>query len=563
MKRFLTIILITALALCTLTCKKFVEPDVYVPEEPPAVSYIPEVGIDGISDITISSAKFACTITYDGDVTIIDRGVCWSTEHNPDLDGSHVSSSYGTGSYTCDITELEHATTYYVRAYAVNSYGTGYSEEQEFKTLTILSSVTTKQVTEITVMSAKSGGIVTDDGGGTVTARGVCWSTSENPTIDDAHTTDGAGLGEFDSALSGLVNSTQYYVRAYATNESGTTYGQVVGFTTISSNIITSDVTEITMTSAISGGTIIDDGGGTITAKGVCWNTLQNPTIDNAHTTDGAGPGTFTSSLSGLTSNTTYYVRAYVTTEGGTMYGDEVSFITLSNGLFSVSTTQKVRFASGNLRYKASTNTWRFAERQYDYIGNGNTNISPSYAGYIDLFGWGTGDNPTNTSVSSYDVFNDWGNNTIENGGDVTNWRTLTKDEWYYLLKLRQTDSNKRFAKAVVASKNGIIILPNDWNPQVYSLNTINTSFAPYSNNVIDGATWMKVFEPHGAVFIPAAGFRNGTSLYTIGTNGCYWSSSSPDEDNAKSLVFTDESLEFADKKRYFGYSVRLVYDAE
>ena len=654
MKRFLTIILITALALCTLTCKKFVEPDVYT------ASNLPEVEIVEISDITPYSAKLSCNIIKDGDLTIIDRGVCWSKEHEPDLDGDHVSNSYGTGSYTCDIAELEHATTYYARAYAVNSQGTSYSEEKEFTTLTILSFVTTKQVTEITGISAKCGGIVTDDGGGTVTARGVCWSTSENPTIDDAHTTDGAGVGEFDSALSGLVNNTTYYIRAYATNESGTTYGQVVSFNTISANVTTSDVTEIAAISAQCGGCVNNDGGETITARGVCWNTSQNPTIANAHTIDGAGTGTFTSSLSGLAmgqryyvrayatnesgivygnelvfdtrtislttssitgittstaicggnitddwgetitargvcwstfsnptiyndhtsdgtgtgefssslsglmSNTTYYVKAYATCESGTVYGDKKTFVTLPSKLFSVSATQKVRFAKGNLQYKASTNTWRFADYQYIYIGESNLNISTTYDGWIDLFGWGTGDNPTNSSISSgdYGVFNDWGSNTITNGGDVTNWRTLTSDEWDYVLFRRQTSSNLRFVKAEVVGENGIIILPDDWNSNIYNLISVNDMSASYSSNIITYSTWRSYFESRGVVFLAAAGRRWGTSVTYLGNVGLYWSST-PSVSGAQCLRFTDQALDVLISNKPYGLSVRLVYDAE
>jgi hypothetical protein len=231
MKRILPIILITAIALCALTCKKFVEPDVYTPVEP-STSNIPEVEILEITDLTASSVKISCEVTKDGGVTIIDRGVCWSNEQEPTIEGDHLSGGYGIGHYTCDLTELEHATKYYVRAYAVNSYGTGYSEEMVVDILPYTASVTTNEVTNISFYAAECGGNVTDDGGGTIIARGVCWSTSHNPTIDDTHTTDGTGLGEFTSLLSGFEIGAAYYVRAYATNENGTAYGIEVIFRT-------------------------------------------------------------------------------------------------------------------------------------------------------------------------------------------------------------------------------------------------------------------------------------------------------------------------------------------
>ncbi|MBR7167647.1 MAG: hypothetical protein IKD33_02420, partial [Bacteroidales bacterium] len=177
-------------------------------------------------------------------------------------------------------------------------------------------------------------GNVTNDGGIPVTARGICYSTTENPTIDGPHTTDGAETGPFSTTLTGLAGATTYYVRAYATNDKGTGYGQQITFTTHdgSPKVSTSNtVANITTTSAVCGGTVILDYGYTITERGVCWSTTPSPTIADNHTSDGTGTGTFTSALSGLTDSTTYYFRAYATNEKGTGYGQEYSFRTLSN----------------------------------------------------------------------------------------------------------------------------------------------------------------------------------------------------------------------------------------
>ena len=109
------------------------------------------------------------------------------------------------------------------------------------------------------------------------------------------------------------------------------------------------------------------------------------------------------------------------------------------NGKFSISNGNQIAFSKGNLQYQASTGTWRFAANQYDAIGSDNSNISPTYTGWIDLFGWGTGSNPTITSTNNddYTIFVDWGNNAISNGGNEANlWRTLTNNEWKYLLKI-------------------------------------------------------------------------------------------------------------------------------
>ena len=214
---------------------------------------------------------------------------------------------------------------------------------------TSLPMVTTTVVTSITDTTATSGGNVTSDGGATVTTRGVCWSTSTNPVLaTNNYTTDGTGTGAFASSITGLIASTTYYVRAYATNSVGTAYGNQVFFTTATSTatfavLTTTAITSITDTTATSGGNITSDGGATVTTRGVCWSTSTNPVATGNHTTDGTGIGTFTSSITGLTANTLYYVRAYATNSVGTAYGNEVFFTTASaTASFAVLTTTAV-----------------------------------------------------------------------------------------------------------------------------------------------------------------------------------------------------------------------------
>jgi uncharacterized protein (TIGR02145 family) len=135
------------------------------------------------------------------------------------------------------------------------------------------------------------------------------------------------------SNLTGLTPNTPYYIRAYATNSVGTAYGNQLTFTTLAISIptVTTDsVTNITQTTATSGGNVTSDGGATVTVRGVCWNTSTNPTTANSHTTDGSGTGTFVSNLTGLIPNTFYYIRAYATNSIGTAYGDELTFTTQS-----------------------------------------------------------------------------------------------------------------------------------------------------------------------------------------------------------------------------------------
>ncbi len=202
----------------------------------------------------------------------------------------------------------------------------------------ILPALTTTPIDSITTTTARGGGNITTSGGSLVTERGICWATTANPTTADSITSNGVGIGIFTSNLSGLNPNTAYYVRAYATNSAGTAYGNELKFTTslptpILPVLTTTAVSLITGTSATSGGDITSDGGAVITASGICWATTANPTTTDNIASNGAGIGIFTSNLSGLSPNTTYYIRAYAINSVGTAYGNEVTFISSSLAL--------------------------------------------------------------------------------------------------------------------------------------------------------------------------------------------------------------------------------------
>lgn len=197
----------------------------------------------------------------------------------------------------------------------------------------IVPTLTTTAVSAITDISAISGGTITSDGGENITARGVCWGTSPGPIVTGNNTSNGTGTGAFSSNLTGLSPSTLYYVRAYATNSVGTAYGNELSFTTLPTapvlpTLTTAALTAITYSTSTSGGNVSADGGATVTARGVCWSTTPNPLATGNHTTDGTGTGTFISSVTGLTANTTYFIRAYATNSAGTAYGNELNFTT-------------------------------------------------------------------------------------------------------------------------------------------------------------------------------------------------------------------------------------------
>jgi uncharacterized protein (TIGR02145 family) len=290
-----------------------------------------------VSSITDSSALSGGEVTEDGGAEITARGVCWDTLPNPTLEDSLTNDGTGTGVFSSQVRNLSYGTAYYLRAYATNSVGTAYGEERQFTTgprQPVLPAVTTGDITSITDSSATGGGTVIDDGGSEITARGICWSISQDPTILDDTTLNGAGTGEFISHLTGLDCNTIYYVRAYATNEAGTSYGEQKDFSTEACPVflpfvVTLSAYEISDTAALSGGNVIDDGGAPVTARGVCWATHPDPSIDDDHTEDGTGTGSFTSAITDLEFLTTYYYTAYATNPEGTAYGDILELTTL------------------------------------------------------------------------------------------------------------------------------------------------------------------------------------------------------------------------------------------
>jgi uncharacterized repeat protein (TIGR02543 family) len=835
------------------------------------------VATDDVTDITQTTAKCGGEVSDDGGTAVTERGVVWSSSHNPTIANHKVSAGEGMGTFTCDITGLSVHTKYYVRAYAINSKGTAYGDEVSFTTLAadpVLPVVSTGSVTGITAGSARGSGNVTDAGGAIITERGLCWSTDHNPTVNGHKVTAGTGVGEFTATMSSLTANTRYYMKAYAVNSVGTSYGEEVAFTTLEQGqdyvvsvssspsnggtatgggtyqqgqsctvraVANSGYTFTNWTesgeevstqanytftvngnrtlvahfaaeapntytvsvsaSPSSGGTV--SGGGTFAQGQSCtvrataasgytfqkWTengsqvstnatytftvtgnrslvahfveTPNSYTISAGVTPTGAGTvtgaGTYqqgqsctlratagtgysfqkwTKNGTQVSTNATYtftvtesasYVAhfqlqsytistssnpsaggtttgggtynygqnctlratanngytflkwtrngtqvstnatytfpvtasgSYVAhfdehtyninvsaspSNGGTVSGGGVHYYNQSctvhavansgytftnwtengsqvstnanytftvtgnrtlvahftqqsqaptgaiNGVFSVSASQRVYFSQGNLQYKASNGTWRFATNQYDYIGSANSNISSSYSGYIDLFGWGTsGWNCGNTYYRPWDSNNsdgslygppgsynltgsyansDWGRyNAISNGGNQTNqWRTLSNDEWGYVFNTRSTSSGIRYAKAQVNNVNGVILLPDNWSSSYYTLYSTNQSGASFSSNVISSSTWTSSLQSHGAVFLPAAGGRSGTLVQYLGSFGGYWSASYLTSVNAQVVAFDDTNLYtiYTASDRHIGTSVRLVCPAE
>lgn len=291
---------------------------------------LPIVTTKALTNITATSVQTGGEVQDDGKSFVTTRGVCISVNQYPTINDMHTTDGNGTGEFISIINNLTENTLYYIRAYATNGTGTAYGEQIAFTTADGLPTIITGDITDIAATSIACSGNVTDDGGFAVTEKGVCWSTTMNPTITNNHTTDGNGIGKFVSNVTNLHANTTYFIRAYAKNKAGISYGEQKIFTTLSGlpTVTTDEVTNITSSSATCGGYITLDGGFSVTARGVCISTSPNPTINNTHTNDGTGTGKFISYLTNLSSNTTYYIRAYATNSAGTSYGKEISFTT-------------------------------------------------------------------------------------------------------------------------------------------------------------------------------------------------------------------------------------------
>ncbi len=586
----------------------------------------PSVVTVEVDNITMNSASVEGNVTNDGGSFVSERGICYSIFENPTVSDSVRYAGTGIGRFTCVLSNLTNATTYYVRAFAINNEGTSYGDVLTFRTVEhpMLPTVSTDEVSDITINTAVCGGNVLSDGFAEITERGICYATHEEPTVFDYKVAGGAGLGLFQCRMSGLQTLTTYHVRAYAKNSEGYAYGNEVTFVTADETflpeVITHEVTDFNHFYAVGVGEVVSNGGLDIIERGICWSTSPNPVTTGNKLTAGTGMGEFECRMLCLFGNTTYYVRAFAANEAGLKYGNEVTFTTSPHpntapegsipSLFSISENQQVFFSQGNLQYQASSNTWRFAERQNDFVGgenygvtygnvyqNGvkcsNNEISPSYNGWIDLFGWATSgwDNnnhyyhpydyeSTGWTVDGYgygywdgeyayysmtgDQANcDWGiYNAISNGGNQAGiWRTLSSSEWYYVLAGRENATYKR-SIATVDGTQGTVLLPDAW------IQPSGVEFFPnaanYETNDYDATEWNQM-ENAGAVFFPHAGQRyfSGGQIVYYRDYYNYWSSShnsgSSYSSNQNAYTANVNSYSNSSYSRSTGFPVRLV----
>ena len=299
---------------------------------------LPSVNTGDVSSINLGAgtAIFNGTIVNAGDPAYTERGFVYGVNHNPTVenDAKSISAGSGTGAYSSNITGLTLNTIYYIRAYSTSAMGTAYGSEVVLNFVGVIPTVSTSAATNIHIGAgtATFNGTIVNAGDPAYTERGFVYGIMHNPTIDDTkRTVSGNGTGAYYANVTNLVAGTTYYIRAYATNQQGTAYGEEVtmAFNPVMPELTTSTATNLSIgnQTATFNGTIVSVGDPAYTERGFVYGYMHNPTIedDSKKVSPGNGAGVFSVNATGLEVGRTYYIRAYATSAFGTSYGNEVA----------------------------------------------------------------------------------------------------------------------------------------------------------------------------------------------------------------------------------------------
>jgi len=406
----------------------------------------------------------------------------------------------------------------------------------------------------VTATTAEYGATITSDNGQTVILRGICWSTKIDPTVKDSVKTSGQGIGSFTTTIINLKPATTYYIRAFATNAAGTKYGGTLSFTTQNlPNVTTSKVNNITTISAYSGGTIVGDNL-TITAKGICWSTSQNPTIDlETKTNEGIGNSAFTSSILSLNPSTTYYVRAYIVTIDGLVYGSQETFNTLAE----IPKTGTVSDVDGNTYHYITIGTKRWMVENLrttkykngELIGTTTTPDTNIFSEQTPKYQWAC--NGDESLVANYGRLYTWFVVNDSRGLAPNGWHIASNAEWTtlqnYLIangyNYDKTTTENKIAKSLAANSGWSAA----WNPST----PIGT---PANDLTSNNSTGLSIY--------PSAGrFSNG--FYTLGIQSMLWTQTESDTYAITVYINNDDyklNLNHISSKS-LGWAVRCVMD--
>lgn len=291
----------------------------------------PEIITNFPEEITSTSVLIGGNLLSDGGGYISSKGICYAKHNMPDTTDLYVDKGAGSESFLFLIGSLSPNSIYYFRAFAINEAGVAYGDKKQAITLVGSPKVITAPVLDITINTAQSGGEIINTGGGYIYDKGLCWSLTENPDLQNNYFSLGQGSDAFTFVIDSLELNTRYHVRAYALNQVDTAFGQNLSFTTLIAlpEVETGVVESITSSTAKLYGKVTYDGAGNILSRGFCWDTSQNVDTTHTHQTAGNGMGEFSLIVAELEHNTEYYYKAYAINEAGLTYGEEKVFATL------------------------------------------------------------------------------------------------------------------------------------------------------------------------------------------------------------------------------------------
>ncbi|MBR5811050.1 MAG: hypothetical protein IKY36_06695 [Bacteroidales bacterium] len=299
------------------------------------VTGLPKVSAVDVSKIASTSATLTADVTDHGGETVSEVGFYYSLDSAVDVETSvKVTRNYAGGAFSTSLTDLSVFTTYYVKAYAVNSAGVAYSKVTEFKTLADVPVVITVGASEVNSGGALLSGTVDTDNGARITERGFVWMQGDGlPTTSDHKLKTSGTTGDFTASLTGLNPNQKYSFRAYAINSMGTSYGAVMTFSTVASlpKLSATKVSNITTTSADFTSSVLDHGGETVTEVGFYYSKTEDVDVQTAFkVSENYSSDSFSINVDNLEIGTFYYVRAYTKNSAGEALNTTVSFKTVS-----------------------------------------------------------------------------------------------------------------------------------------------------------------------------------------------------------------------------------------
>lgn len=527
-------VFILGLSCLLICCTRPTAPELDNPYDQDSESYIqiPDFSTAPVTTITATSAISGGIFANDYGLPAIQKGVCWSTNEKPTIEDICTNNGEGNSSFVSVLQPLEPDTQYFVRAYATNADSTIYGGQLTFTTRDGLPSISTTPASNILAFSAQTGGTILFDGLEPVVNRGVCYATTENPTLEDSCISAGDGEGEFEVTLEELIPDMQYFIRAFLQSDERVGYGNQLSFTTRDGvpSLITTEPFDISRISAQTGGTITDDGGADISEAGVCY--VQGDGIPNFNdicVTATVISEVFEVTLENLVDEETYTVRAYAATQLTVDWGDIYNFTTSDWPVDTETTVVEVTNPiTGRIWMDRNLGSSRAATSSTDSVA------------YGDLYQWGRasdGHQKRNSQItSSLSNSNQPGHGDfIIAPGSLRDWRSTPNDNLWQ-------------------GVNGI----NNPCPPGYRLPTDaewNAERNSWSSNNASGAFG-------SPLKLPMAGFRSFSSgsLFDVGSFGYYWSSTVSGS-VARRLGFGSSNAYMFSNYRANGFSVRCIKD--